>query len=259
MKTVTEEALSIIRSTRSITLPFYGKVEIVSQKDESPHNVVTKLDHEVEQYLRAEFKKIDPTIEFVGEEFGGSRDGKKLWLVDPIDGTMHFVRGIPFCTTMVALVEDGQVIFSAIYDFRNDIMYHAEKGKGAFEDGKRISVSDRPTNQSIVALETNQAKPANVEIRNKIRAKSLLLQTISAGYEFVLVATGKIEGRICFDPFGKDYDFAPGSLLVSEAGGTVINIGSTSYDYRNTDLIAGSRSLVQDFTEGPSAIFPITT
>lgn len=257
MKNISEQILPIIRSTRSITRPFYGKAEITNQKDESPHNVVTELDHDVENYLAEEFKRVDSTIEFAGEEFGGSRDKEKLWLVDPIDGTMHFIRGIPFCTTMVALIEKGEVIFSAIYDFRNDIMYHAEKGVGAFENGARISVSSRPVSQSVVALETDQSKPANIEIRNKVRAKSLLLQTISAGYEFVLVATGKIEARICIDPFGKDYDFAPGSLLVSEAGGVVANIGSVSYDYKNTNLIAGSKDVVREFTEGSSAIFPI--
>jgi fructose-1,6-bisphosphatase/inositol monophosphatase family enzyme len=257
MENIAEKILPIIRSTRSITLPLYGKVEVIAQKDESPSNVVTKVDHDVEQYLKTEFSKIDPSIEFAGEEFGGSRDFKKLWLVDPVDGTMHFVRGIPFCTTMVALIEDGQVVFSAIYDFINDIMYHAEKGKGAFEDGKRINVSSRLVNQSVVSLETNQAKSANVEIRNKVQAKSLLVQTICSGYEFVLVATGKIEARICVDPFGKDYDFAPGSLLVSEAGGIVTNIGTTTYDYRNTNLIAGNKNIVEDFTNSASAIFPI--
>lgn len=258
MENISEKILPIIRSTRNITLPFYGKVEVIAQKDESPYNVVTKVDHEIEKYLKTEFSKIDPSIEFAGEEFGGSRDFKKLWLVDPVDGTMHFVRGIPFCTTMVALIEDGQVVFSAVYDFINDVMYHAEKGKGAFEDGKRISISTRPVTQSVVALEINLAKAVNVEIRNKVRAKSLLLQTICSGYEFVLVATGKIEARICIDPFGKDYDFAPGSLLISEAGGVVTNIGASTYDYRNTNLIAGNKSIVDDFTKGSLAIFPVT-
>jgi myo-inositol-1(or 4)-monophosphatase len=160
---------------------------------------------------------------------------------------------------MVALVEHDEVIFSAIYDFINDIMYHAEKGKGAFENDKRITVSDRPVNQSVVALEINLTKPGNTEIRNNVRAKSPLIQTMCSGYEFVLVATGKIEARICVDPFGKDYDFAPGSLLVSEAGGTVINLGSNIYNYKNTNLIAGSKVLVEDFTQGESAIFRTLT
>jgi len=256
METFTEKVLKIIRSTRDITLHHYGRVEVITQKDESPHNVVTRLDQEVETYLKEEFYKLDPSIGFAGEEYGGSRDKKKLWLVDPIDGTMHYVRGIPFCTTMVALIEDGQVIFSAIYDFRNDIMYHAEKAKGAFENGKKIEVSKRDLKNSVVALETNLAKPVNVELRNKVREVSMLLQTISAGYEFVLVATGKLEARICVDPFGKDYDFAPGSLLVSEAGGAVTNLGLTTYDYRNTNLIAGNKNIVESFTRGASAIFP---
>lgn len=258
MDSIVQKALPIIRATKSITLPFYGTAEIAAQKDGSPHNVVTELDHKVEQFLEQEFKKVDPSIKFAGEEFGGSRDEERLWLVDPIDGTMHFTRGIPFCTTMVALIERGEVTFSAIYDFRNDVMYHAEKGRGAYANGEPIKVSDRPVTQSVVALETNQAKSANVAIRDKVRAKSLLLQTISAGYEFVLVATGKIEARICVDPFGHDYDFAPGSLLVSEAGGRVANIGSTSYDYRNTNLIAGNQNLFDDFTSGSDAIFPIS-
>lgn len=257
METFTEKVLAIIRGTREITLPHYGKVEIIAQKDESPHNVVTRLDQEVETYLKTEFYKLDPSIEFAGEEFGGSRDRKKLWLVDPIDGMMYYVRGIPFCTTMVALIEDEQVIFSAIYDFINDVMYHAEKGRGAFENGTKIEVSGRDIKSSVVALETNLAKPANVEIRNKVRSKSMLLQTISAGYEFVLVATGKIEARICVDPFGKDYDFAPGSLLVTEAGGFVTNIGSTAYNYRNTNLIAANKEIWEEFVKRELPIFPV--
>ena len=95
-----------------------------------------------------------------------------------------------------------------------------------------------------------------MEIRNKVREKSAILQMMTAGYEFVLVATGKIEARMCVDPYGKDYDYAPGSLLVSEAGGIVTNIGSSTYDYRNTNLIAGNKNVVETYTKGESAIFP---
>jgi len=250
--------LSIIRSTRTITLPFYGKADTVIQKAEGEHNLVTRLDHEVETYLKAEFEKIDPSIGFVGEEFGGNREASKFWLVDPIDGTLHYIRGLPFCSTMVALIENGQVVFSAIYDFVNDQMYYARKGRGAFREDERIQVSNRPFEKSLISFESNLAIPGNSELRAKLRKKSMHFHTVSAGYEYVLVATGKLEGRICYDAFGKDYDFAPGSLLVSEAGGMVANIGSVKYDYRNTNFIAGNQILFQALTEGPDAIFPIT-
>ena len=97
---MTEDILAIIRSTRSISLPYWGKAEIVKQKSESPTDVVTRLDYEVEQYLAKEFEKLDSSISYVGEEFGGNRESKRFWLVDPIDGTAHFIRGMPFCTTM---------------------------------------------------------------------------------------------------------------------------------------------------------------
>jgi fructose-1,6-bisphosphatase/inositol monophosphatase family enzyme len=60
------------------------------------------------------------------------------------------------------------------------------------------------------------------------------------------VASGKLEARICFDGFGEDWDFAPGALLVKEAGGIVRNIGSDSYDYRNHNYIAGSKAVYED-------------
>ncbi len=257
MTDIAEKVLPIIRATRSMTLPFYGKVEILAQKDESPHSVVTKIDHDVEKFLEEEFKKLDPTVGFAGEEFGGSREVKKLWLVDPIDGTNHFVRGLPFCTTMVALIEDDQVVFSAIYDFVNDIMYHAEKGKGAFQNNERIHVSNRPARQSINRLESDLSKPENLKLFLELMKESLVIDTICSGNEFVMVAKGQIECRICYDPFGNDYDFAPGSLLVSEAGGIVKNIGSNDYDYRNTNLIAANKPLFEYLTQGSNAMFPI--
>ena len=257
MENLVEKVLPIIRSTREITLPFYGKAESVAEKNGGTLDIVTKLDRDVEQYLREEFRKLDPSIGFVGEEFGGDRTVEKFWLVDPIDGTPHFVRGMPFCTTMVALIDKGEVVFSAVYSFAEDIMYHAEKGKGAFANGKKISVSDRPLTHSVVILETRLEKPANREIRDKLHGKCWLMQIACAGYELALVATGRIEGRIAADGFGKDYDYAPGSLLVQEAGGYVYNLGSDSYDYKNGNFIAGNKHLVEGLTEGLDAIFPV--
>ena len=79
----------------------------------------------------------------------------------------------------------------------------------------------------------------------------------SAGYEYILVAVGKLEGRVCFNPYGEDYDYAPGSLLVSEAGGKVTNIGSTKYDFNNLNFIAANKPLYKEWTEGKDALFPI--
>ncbi|MDB5259441.1 MAG: inositol monophosphatase, monophosphatase [Candidatus Taylorbacteria bacterium] len=239
-------------------MPHWGKVEAIRQKDESAHNVVTKLDEEIEEYLTRELRAAYPEIPFVGEEGGGDRAAETFWLADPIDGTAHFIRGTAFCTTMLALIDRGQVVFGVIYDFVGDVMYHAELGKGAFKNGERMHVSGRPVESSYAAWESHLDKPENLERYLKLREISILFKTISSGYEHILVAQGQLEGRICFDPHGKDYDYAPGTLLISEAGGIVANIGKSEYDYRNTDYIAANPALFEKLTEGPDALFPIS-
>jgi len=252
-----EQVLPIVRNVREILLPHWGKAEVIRNKAKRATDVVTEFDVKVEAYLISELIKIDPSIKFVGEEGGGSRKADRFWLIDPIDGTSHFVRGLPFCTTMLALIENGEISFSAIYDFVNDKMYWAEKGRGAFEGKNKISVSSRGVENAYIGCEVNTSNEKNKEILMQIRNKMPTLQTISAGYEYILVATGMIEGRIQYEPYGHDYDFTPGSLLVAEAGGIVRNIGSNSFDYNNLNSIAANPNIYKELTEGENAIFPI--
>ena len=258
MNQFTKSVLETIRKTRDISLPHWGNAEVTRQKDHSAHNIVTELDEKVEKFLAKELAKIDSSIEYVGEEFGGNRNAKRFWLVDPIDGTTHFVRGLPFCTTMVALIEDSRVTFSAIYDFVNDIMYHAVRGGGAFQDNEPIHVSNRDIASAYAGYESRIEKEGNLKKYLEARQHFLTIQTINSGYEHVLVATGKIEACICYDPYGYDYDFAPGSLLIEEAGGIVANIGKTTYDYTNTNYIASNKKVFEALTQGDMALFPIS-
>jgi myo-inositol-1(or 4)-monophosphatase len=257
MNNIPELVLPIVRKTRDMLLPFWGNAVDVKSKGGNATDVVTKCDKDVERYLAEELKKIFPDIEFAGEEFGGSREAKRFWLCDPIDGTAHFVRGLPFCTVMLALIEDGQVTFSVIYDFINDAIYHAVKGEGAYKNGALLKMKHDPATSFYVAWETHLDMTENLEKFLKLQDFIIPFKTISSGYEFAMVAEGRIEGRIGFDSYGSDYDFAPGALLVSEAGGIVANVGASTYDYKNIDVIAANRPLYEKLTQGSEAIFPI--
>lgn len=250
--------LPLLRDAREFLMSKWGTAEITHQKEGSPVNIVTAVDVQVEQQVKTALEKIFPDISFVGEEQGGNRSANRFWLMDPIDGTQHYVRGLPFCTSMLALVEDGRVMFSAIYDFVNDHMYFAERGSGAYRDTTQLQVSNRSLKESYVAWESNQQKEKNRTMTQHMRERAILFNSVSAGWEFAMVASGKLDARICYEPYGKDYDFAPGSFLVSEAGGIVANIGSSEYDYRNTSLIATNPAIFKELTEGESALFPIT-
>ncbi len=256
MKDLFATVLPLMKATRSLSFPSWGVAEILAQKDQSPHNVVTHIDREIERVLAAALAQAYPDIAFIGEEFGGDRTAQRYWLADPIDGTLQYIRGLPSCTTMLALVEEGQVVFGAIYDFVRDEIYYAKRGGGSYKNGDRISVSCRPFTHAMLAVETRIEKQENLAVLMQLYQKVLPLRMIVAGYEYALVAAGRIEGRICFDPYGCDYDYAPGSLLVSEAGGVVANLGTDTYDLRNNNFIACNRSLYEALTHGALALFP---
>lgn len=248
-----EEIIKAVRSTRDLTLPHFGNVSPKEYKNESPASAVTEIDQQVEQKLKVDLAKIMPEVPFVGEEFGGDRDNGTFWLSDPIDGTGHFIRGIPFSTTMLALIQKGEVIFSIIYDFVNDDVYHAELGKGAYKNEEKISVSDRTLQQAYMFYEYKPTKVGK-EIFDQLNASSIILQTVCCGFQFILLASGKVESFIVYDGYGQDYDFAPGSLLVKEAGGVVRNFKSDSYDYTNLSFIASNQTVYEELINSDKSI-----
>jgi myo-inositol-1(or 4)-monophosphatase len=239
---------------------YYGNIESISKGDgSSVGGVVTELDRKTEQFLATELGKFSPDIGFRGEEFGVRSHADTTWLVDPIDGTAHFIRGIPFCTTMVALIENGEVVMSVIHDFVRDDTYWAIRGGGAYCNDKKISVSQRSLKQSLISFETRLEVPENYAKYLEVRKDAGIIATINCGFEFAMIASGKLDGRIGLNPYGMDWDFAPGSLLVSEAGGVATNIGKNNYDYENHDYIISNAAIHKELTEGSNAIFPIIT
>lgn len=251
-------ALEIVLTAGKNLKPHFGKINPDSKKTDSAADVVTKLDIETEKYLMENLKKAYPSIGFKGEELGSiDTHSGKFWLVDPIDGTAYFSRGVRDCSTMVALIENGQVKIGIIYDFVNDDMYFAEKGKGAYLNNKIMRVSDRDPGDALISVECR----INDDVLEQFLKLNKRYDVISAGYpagtEFAMVACGKLEGRICLNPYGKDYDFAAGSLLVQEAGGIVANLGKNTYDYTETNFVAVSKKLFESLTSGEDPIFPI--
>ncbi|MES2630362.1 MAG: inositol monophosphatase [Patescibacteria group bacterium] len=235
---------------------FYGNIETLAKGDgSSVVGVVTELDRQTEQLLSTELGKFSSEVGFRGEEYGVQSEGETTWLVDPIDGTAHFIRGLPFCTVMVALIEKGEVVMSVIYDFIHDDVYWAIKGQGAYRNDEKLSVSTRTLSQGLISFETRLENPENYSKYIALRSKTGIIATVNCGFEFAMIASGKIDGRIGLEPYGMDWDYAPGSLLVKEAGGVVKNIGSDTYDYKNHNFIITNPIIYDEITSGPSAIF----
>jgi fructose-1,6-bisphosphatase/inositol monophosphatase family enzyme len=108
-----------------------------------------------------------------------------------------------------------------------------------------------------VGAEINTAVEGNLAILHRLQARTVPFATINCGWEFAMTASGRLDGRIMKNPWGGIWDYAPGSLLVSEAGGQVANLGCHAYDYRNFDCMAVTPRVFRELTGGEDAIFPI--
>lgn len=240
-------AMATIRRTlnalRPRLLAAYGRAPFSTKADGSP---VTALDVTVEEALKEELATVVPDAGFYGEETTHDELASISWLIDPIDGTDAFIRGIPLCSTLVALLEHGQVTLGVVYNFATDEFYHAIRGHGAYVNGNPIHVSTRPFEQSTVVLESRTDSRNDFAYAKSLvtlMSASRIAQRVLFGYDLALVAHGKVEGVICHEPYEQIWDIAPGALLIAEAGGVVRNLHQDTYDPGNLNLIAATHEV----------------
>ena len=235
-----DRALPVIRDVlqdvRPQLLQAYGNVSSRYKPDNSE---VTELDIHVEEELKQALQGFDGTIGFQGEETGVHGNTDTYWLADPIDGTMMFIRGLPHCTNMIALIDGGRPVMSVIYNFVLDEWYHAAVGQGAFLNGQRIRVnSTQQLSGAVFAVEVDVRRGNNRDFFAALWDHGVAnLSLVCAGYEFAHVAAGKIAGRITKDAWAAPHDLAPGALLVEEAGGYVATPDGEPYTVEAPDVI----------------------
>lgn len=233
--------LDAFRGFRTDLLNAFGNSEHSRKADNSP---VTIWDVAVESAVKSKLQAAFPSVGFQGEETGASGDLKTYWLVDPIDGTSSFIRGLPFCTNMAALVENGHAVAAIIYDFVNDVAYTAVKGSGALKDGQPIHVDDsrQPGNYFVYSM-TKQKFGLLQEAMQTLGVR-LLLPVGAAGHDYTLIAEGKIDGVIVLHSATGLHDNAPGLLLCEEAGASIL-----SYDDKvgvnRHEFIVGAPKLIE--------------
>jgi myo-inositol-1(or 4)-monophosphatase len=240
-----DQANKLIRQTlldlRPQLLEAQGNIEHRLKDDKS---VVTEMDLLVENTLREELAKLDASIAFSGEETGTDYTPQTHWLVDPIDGTEPFIRGLPFATNMIALIDNNEPVLSVIHNITSGDYYLAIKGGGATCNGHPIHVSDRPLERSFVSMSYNPRKdPRAIGLADRLRSElgaMNIMKVGASGFQNPAVACGATDGTFVIFSNSNPWDAAPGMLLISEAGGRVANIGSDTYDYRDPYVVAAN-------------------
>lgn len=234
---------SEVRAYRPLILDAFGKVDPELKEDESP---VTKYDIELEYKLRNALGLLDASIPIVGEEGGGDDTASTFWLVDPIDGTEGFVRGLPVVRNMATLIHDNKPVFAFIYKPITDELITATRGQGAFKNGQKLQVSNRPLNLSWVDIVGSLSDPVMQRFISELNPRIKSFRILG---DFTRLADGVIDASISYKSGGGLWDYAPRGLLYQEAGAIVKNIGSDEYDFRNFSFIAANPVMFEDLRQ----------
>ena len=220
-----ELANRIARQSADITLKYFltDRFDVESKPDGSP---LTIADRQTEQFLRDQIAAQFPEDGIVGEEFGITIGKNSIrWILDPIDGTKSFIRGVPLFGTMVGIEVDGQAVIGSLYfpGLREGI--YACRGRGAWHfQGDQEPVRARVSNRK--ALSESVLVTSEVEgfaARNADRVYSELARSVyfcrtwGDAYGYLLVATGRVE--IMIDAILSVWDAAAVQPIIEEAGG----------------------------------------
>ena len=196
----------------------FGEIENLQISSKGPHDFVTNADLKVENTIIDELKKAKPNYSIISEEMGveSNRDNK-TWIIDPIDGTINFLHGVPHFAISIALKENDEIIAGLIYDPIKNEMFYGEKNNGAFFNNHRVRVSKK-TELSECLFVTGGKLMSDYEFTYR--------KSGSAALDLAYVAAGRYDGY--FQKNLNIWDIAAGIIILKEAGGILNKIDLTN-------------------------------
>lgn len=218
-------------------------------------NLVTEYDKKIQDFLFSKLSEIVPDAHFLGEE---GEDNKKLtegycFIIDPIDGTTNFIKNFQHSAISVALAKDRELIIGVVLDPDLDNMYYAEKGKGAYLNGERISVSECNMENSLVLFGTcpyeHELARKTFELTEKVFYKCLEVRRCgSAALDICYVASGKAD--LYYELILRPWDWAGATLILNEAGGVCTKVNSDKLSLDEVDsYLCANKNNIKEFYE----------
>ena len=207
----------------------FGEIEKLQVSKKGPSDFVTNSDLKTEKIIIEELSKGRPDYSIISEE-NGVKDSKNTWIIDPIDGTINFLHGIPHFAISVALKHNNEIVSGLIFDPIKDEMFYAEKNNGAYLNNKRIRVSKKnDIKECLFATSGFIEKKMDFSYR----------KSGSAALDMAYIACGRFDGY--FQKNLNLWDIAAGLILVEEAGGIINKIDLNNY--QELKIIASSPNI----------------
>ena len=220
------------------------KIKNIDVENKEGNDIVTAIDLYMEKNIIKVIKEMFPEHSIYSEECGEEiNESEYEWFIDPIDGTINFAAGIPLFSTSIALKKNEEAILGIVFDYNQNDVYYALKGKGAFCNGEKLQVSnnDKLKDSIISFCLTSYYNDEYIKdvlyIEEKLAPKVRGLRLIVSGaIELCWCASGKIDGVLNVKP-SVGLSSAAGKLFVKEAGGKITNLKGNNRDKIDTLLV----------------------
>ena len=239
MDTLLKNVISVVKQASTLMT---GDFNMATKGSIS--NIVTSNDFVVQNFLKDKLKEILPDSGFICEEDDVYSTESDCWIIDPIDGTTNYSRGLDFCAISVALKQGEDITLGVVYlPYKNEL-FTAIKGQGAFLNGKTIKVSNRPFEESLLCASFCAYHKENLNVCSKIINETFtqcndVRRFGSAASELCYIAAGRCE--LFFEYELSPWDYAAASLILIESGGSLMTLQGKVLEYNhNTGIIAAN-------------------
>ncbi|MBI5229663.1 inositol monophosphatase [Candidatus Micrarchaeota archaeon] len=208
------------------------------------YDILAEADVESEQIIINEIKKAFPNHDILSEERGKTNtESDYLWIIDPLDGTINFSRGIDEYCISIAVERNGELILGVIYQPTTEKLFVAEKGKGAFLNNRRIQVSrENEIINSIPATDNSskiESRITNYKILSAVCDKFRHIRILGSGaLHLAKIVSGNID--VYYKTRFNYWDYAAGVLMVREAGGEVTDLKGNPIGKNSKDILASN-------------------
>ena len=253
----------MVRAARAgggVLLRNMHKLDALNVVEKQRMDYASEVDGLAEAEIVKELRKAGPEYAVLGEEGGhqparGGRKARLTWVIDPLDGTSNYLRGIPHWCVSIALVDNGEPLHGVVFDPLRNELFVASRGSGAVLEDKRIRVAERRDLAGALLCtgfpprERARARPQLDCVGALLEQAEDVRRTGSAALDLAWVACGRLDGY--FEAGVQSWDIAAGALLVREAGGRTCDFRGGALarmdiaEARGRQIVAGNVKLVE--------------
>jgi Archaeal fructose-1,6-bisphosphatase and related enzymes of inositol monophosphatase family len=245
------------RAAGNIILRYMNRIDGLNIVEKQQLDFVSEVDKLAEAEIIKELRRAYPDHAILGEESGATGKGPLQWVIDPLDGTHNYLRGIPHFSVSIALLEKGVPVHGVVFDPLRDELYTASKGDGAYINDRRMRVTKRENlGGAMIAtgfpFRQREHLTAQLNMTRAILGQAEdIRRSGSAALDLAYVAAGRLDGY--FEIGLKPWDMAAGVLLVHEAGGRYCDFAGRDGIPASGNLIAGNLNVAKAMVDAIGA------